>query len=278
MMKSIKSQINILLEKKIAIGMFLFNMLFVLINYFYNVTEYEGTYINAMIQPMRLLFLSSEEAYSANFKFMFLQFYPILVVLPAGFFYASDTNSKMELFLAGRMGKFKYMMGKLIAVFLVTFAVFTIPFLIEMCLNCLAFPMDANGNMANAGIYNDVYVHSVEKYMFLGLYSISPYLYAFISIIFFGLASGILALFTLAISMFFSKYKVLLLLPVYVLLYGIGSIYAVLPGAEINTSHFQYFSLFDISQKSQVFFIGILTILAVTSVTASTIKSRRDIY
>lgn len=278
MIKSIKAQISILLEKKIAIIMFVLMMIFVLVNYFFNVTKYEGTYTNVMIQPMRLLFLSSEESYSASLKFMFLQFYPVLVVLPAGFFYASDVNSKMEIYLAGRMGKRKYLLGKLVAVFAVTFLVFTIPFLIEMCLNCLAFPVEANGNYSNAGIYSDLYVESVESYLFLGSFIVSPYLYAFVSIIFFGVASGILTLFTLAVSMFFSKYKVLLLLPVYVLLYGLGSLYSILPEVEIHTSHFQYFSMFDMSQKSQVLFILVLVLLALISVGTITFKSRRDTY
>ena len=138
--------------------------------------------------------------------------------------------------------------------------------------------MEANGNYSNAGIYSDLYVESVESYLFLGSFIVSPYLYAFVSIIFFGVASGILTLFTLAVSMFFSKYKVLLLLPVYVLLYGLGSLYSILPEVEIHTSHFQYFSMFDMSQKSQVLFIFVLVLLALISVGTITFKSRRDTY
>ena len=162
--------------------------------------------------------------------------------------------------------------------YFVTFVVFTIPLLIEMGLNCIAFPLEANGNMYGNGIYTNNYVDSVSRYMFLGLFKISPYLYAFISIIFFGLVSGVLSMFTVAISMFFSKYKILLLLPVYVLLYGLGSIYAILPNVEVGTSHFEYFAMFNIANKSQIAFVSILLVLTIGAFVAVYIHSKRDTY
>lgn len=276
--KSIKLQIGILLEKKVAIISFFIMLGLVLYNYYLNVVQYEGTYTNMMIQPMRLLFLSSEEQYTANIKFSFLQYYPLFVVLPAGLFYASDVQSKMNIYLSQRLGNIKYLFGKMIAVFIVTFAVFTIPLLLEMGLNCIAFPLEANGNFYGNGIYTEIYVNSVSRYMFLGVFKISPYLYALISILLFGVVSGVLAMFTVAVSMFFSKYKVLLLLPVYVLLYGMGSLYAILPGVEVGTSHFQYFAMFNIANKSQLAFIAIIIALTIGAFMATYIHSKRDIY
>lgn len=250
MLNSIHTQIKIILEKKIAIVVFFTLMLMVLANYFENIKLYHGQDTNVLIHPMRMLMLSADEYDTSSLKFVFLQFYPILVILPAGFSYVTDVFNRTDIYLISRYGKKKYFLGKMIAVFIVTFVVFSVPFFTEMLLNVIAFPSEANGNFANAGLYEDLYVQQAERYLYLGMYIISPYLYAFITIFIFGIVSSVLSVFTLALSIFINKYKVFLLFPVYLLLYGLGALYSIIPGASIHTSHFEYFALFDASQKN----------------------------
>lgn len=278
MKSSVKSQIRILMEKKITIFMFLAMIAIVLINYFQNVNAYANTAINFMMNPMRLLLLSADAYEAGSLKFIFLQFYPFLVILPAGFSYALDKNSKMEIYLKGRLGGKNYFLGKIIAAFIVTFIIFTIPFLIEMGLNCIAFPLNANGNASYEGVYSTSYLASVEGYLFFGAFKISPYLYSLITILIFGFSSGILAVFTMATSIFLSKYKVLMLLPTYLLLYGLGMLYTILPNTTIHTSYFDYFSMFDISNKNQVIFLTVLILLLVSSILCIMRSARKDTF
>lgn len=278
MKSSVKSQIRILMEKKITIFMFLAMIAIVLINYFQNVNAYANTAINFMMNPMRLLLLSADAYEAGSLKFIFLQFYPFLVILPAGFSYALDKNSKMEIYLKGRLGGKNYFLGKIIAAFIVTFIIFTIPFLIEMGLNCIAFPLNANGNASYEGVYSTSYLASVEGYLFFGAFKISSYLYSLITILIFGFSSGILAVFTMATSIFLSKYKVLMLLPTYLLLYGLGMLYTILPNTTIHTSYFDYFSMFDISNKNQVIFLTVLILLLVSSILCIMRSARKDTF
>ena len=112
--------------------------------------------------------------------------------------------------------------------------------------------------------------------MFLGTFKVSSRLYAFISIFLFAFISGVLSVFVLAISMYFNKYKVFLLFPVYVLLYGVGALYTIIPGAKVHTSHIEYFSLFDSSQKSQGWFLLIVTATFIVSIYVIFRQIRRD--
>lgn len=277
MIDSIRSQFRVVIEKRWAVGVILLMFTLVLINFFSNVFKYQGTDVQAMINPMRLLFLSSESMDPGTLSFYFLQLFPLLVILPVGFSYADDKNSREEIYLVSRVGKKKYFWGKTIAVFIVNFCVFALPLMLEIILNCVAFPLDANGNFANSATYDLSYIMSTENYMFFDFFKISPILYAFISCMMFGIVAGILGIFTLAVSMFFFRFKIGLLFPVYILLYGIGMIDSLFPQIEVRTSHFAYLSAFDISYKSEFSYICLFGTIAIISMLLIYVKQRRDV-
>lgn len=238
--RSIQMQWRMIWERKIAkILLFLFFCV-VLINYFHNVLTYKGTDIVDMYHPMKLLTLSN---YS-EFCFYLLQYYPLFVVIPAGFSLFADHRCNQYIFLQSRVGARNYYLGKLIAVFCVTFTVFTVPFLIEILLNCLAFPMAATGDPSNLGFYHETYIGITNMYLFSSLYYQSPYMYAVFFTLAFGVASGILAMFTIAISTFPIKYRVLLFLPVYLLLYGIGLLKQIVPTISVETNYFYHLGFY----------------------------------
>lgn len=93
----------------------------------------------------------------------------------------------------------KYRFSKLLAVFGVTFLIFTLPFFIEIILNCLAFPLNAQGDLSNWNYYDPTYIESVNNYLFSKIFLMSPYLSAVLGTILFGIASGIFAAFTTAV-------------------------------------------------------------------------------
>lgn len=277
MIKSIRSQIQIIVEKKFAVIIFVVILLLVIYNFLSNVFKYKGTLTPLMINPMRLLFISGDSLDPGTISFYFMQLFPLLVTIPAGYIYADEHNSKEEIYISSKLNYKKYIFGKLIASFIVTAIVFSLPLIIEIILNSISFPLSANGNLSNNGVYQPVYVESAQNYLLLDLFVVSPYVYAVITSLIFGCVAGILGTFTVAISFFIPKYKILLLLPVYILLYGVGMLNSVLPNVQVRTSHFAYLSMFDITYKNETMYFFLFLIILVIISACGIIKARKDL-
>lgn len=118
-----------------------------------------------------------------------------------------------------RLGVRTYIWSKLTAAFMTTFIVFTLPFLIEIVLNCLSFPLGAIGDFSNLDTYSPSFEDMTAAYSLSGLYGISPYLYAVVCTFGLGVLAGLLAAVTVAISAVIKvKYSVTLILPAFLLL------------------------------------------------------------
>lgn len=101
-------QLQVIWERKIAVIMFFLLFCLVLMNYFNNVMTYRGTDIVDMYHPMKLLTLSNYSKY----YFYFLQYYPFLVVIPAGFSLFADKRLNQYIFIKSRVGVRNYYIGK----------------------------------------------------------------------------------------------------------------------------------------------------------------------
>lgn len=237
LLQSIHMQLKVIWERKVAtiILFLLFSMM--LVNYFQNIITFRGTDAIDMYHSMKLLTLSGSWS---EYSYYLRQYYPLLVVIPAGFSLFSDKQLNQYIFIQSRVGARHYYLGKFIVVFIVTFFVFTIPFLIEIVLNSLAFPLIGVGDPSNLSSYDETYISWVNGYLFSSLYIYSPYLYAVVYTLIFGIVSGIFATFTVAVSTFSFKFKVLLFLPVYVLLYMVGMMKQVIPDVAVETNYFFY--------------------------------------
>ncbi|MGN0335468.1 MAG: hypothetical protein ACI4DV_07400 [Lachnospiraceae bacterium] len=192
----------------------------VIINYLGNVLDFRGTDVSQMYQPMKLLVLSYNRInYNANNTLLIVMLYPFLVSMPAGFSYVKEQQTKEEIFFVARIGKQNYMISKLITAFLVTSIVFFIPLITEIIMNCVSFPLKAQGDLSNLSIYNPEYADMVHSYLGYSIYLYSPVLYAILGTLFFCMMSGIIAMFTVAVSFAISvRYRVLLLLPSFLIL------------------------------------------------------------
>lgn len=255
--QSICSQMNIMLQKKTAILAFYIILGLVFCNYIVNVLHYRGYDVNEMYQPVKLLLLS-EENITVPFGTYFMQIYPILVVLPAGFSLAADRQLNTTTFLSARVGVKNYFIGKVIAAFFTAFIIFSVPLLLEVLLNYLSFPKGAMGNLLNMNIYSDEYTNIVKHYPFYKIYVTHPYLYAIGWICLVGGTGGMLNVITIAISTFRIPYKVLLFLPVYFILQGmywIGDLF------HMKLSHFFFLRMFPIYQSGYLIFYGTIFIL-----------------
>lgn len=82
------------------------------------------------------------------------------------------------------MDRKTYYISKMIATFLVTFIIFTVPLLVEILLNSIAIPAGAVGDPSNAEVFNLIYNEAVN-YLFCKLWFFNQYVYVIFMIVLF---------------------------------------------------------------------------------------------
>lgn len=273
MLKSIKMQTSVLLRKKSTAIVFFILVILVLINFYTNIKEFRGGDANTMIHPMRMLFLS--DSFERN-NVLFFQYFPLFVVVPSAFAYLCDKNSREIVFIQSRVGKKDYYIGKFVSCFIVTFLLYTIPFILEALLNCIAFPVESYGAVGIGSFFESDYIKHVNGYMWTTLWYFNSYLYTFLNILGIGFASAVLATFTLALSTFsIVKFKILLFIPVYALLYLMGTIEKIFK-LDFTTSYYAYIGMFNSKQKSSLGLLLFLVTLIIITCIILFIDIRRD--
>ena len=273
LIKSIRMQYRIITEKKNYYFLMLVVFGFTFFNYLTNVFKYTGRDVLDMYQPMRLILLANSGVY---YRFFILA-YPIIVHVPAAFSYMFDQDVKEQVFIQSRVGVRSYYLGKLVATFITTFQVFTIPLLTEIFLNCIAFPINSSGLLSHQSIYDEVSLHLIQKLLLPSIYTYSPILYSIILTIIFGIFSGLIACFSLSLSMVLNfKFKAFLFLPTYVFFYILNTIQYVIPKFEYTTNYYNYFDMFDGLNKSFLGYIVAALCIAIISLFLVMYKSRKD--
>lgn len=272
------TQIKFMLKQKGAVFSFYILLLMVLSNFINNVLEFQGMEVIRMYHPMKLLLLSYNRVnYSADATLLLIQLYPLLVICPAGFSLVKEQQSKEEVYIIARLGQRIYKFSKLIASFLTTTIVFVTPFLVEIILNCLSFPLSANGDFMNLGVYNVEYIRAVQNYLMSGLFLKSPYFYAVVGTPVFGIVSGLFGAFTVAFSSIIRvKYRVLLFLPVSVLLNTTLYLSGIFDEATVSFKWFDYLLLFNNVIKSPTYLIAGILILVIFSTCAVYWSGRKE--
>jgi hypothetical protein len=276
--KSITHQVHFALRQKNAVFTFYFLMAIVLLNFTLNVFAFQGRDIIEMYQPLKTLLISFNRVYhNADMTLFLIQLYPVLVVCPAGFILLSEKNRKEDILLLARVGSINYYKCKLIAAFLVTTVVFTVPFFLELILSCASFPIAATGDFSEVSQYDPSYLEMVRRYLFPALYIYNPYLHAIIGIVVFGLFSGILGMFTVALSAVLNiRYKILLFLPVFIIL-NISLYFSdFIIKLPFSVRWFDYVLLYNDAVKSSYYFVGLILTLIITSISCILFKSKGD--
>lgn len=257
MIKIIKHQTLFMLRQNIALMVFYILLAIVFLNFGSNVLTFQGRDIIDMYHPAKMLVLSYDQVYdNIDIMLLLIQLYPILIVCPAGFTLLSEKKRKTDCVLITRIGSIQYYLGKTIAAFFVTMIVFTIPFLIEFGLNCVSFPLAASGDFVDLNCYSPDYIKLTSNYMYSTLFHMNSYLYTFVGILFWGVTSGIIGMFTVALSGIISfRFKILLFLPVYILLNIPAYMPKITDKLPFVVNWYNYIFLFDDHVKNNVFFI-----------------------
>lgn len=276
--RTTKAQTLFLLKQKETLITFFVLFVLVSINFVGNVLSFRGYDVMSMFHPMKLLSLSYNRIFwNADITLLIVQLYPLLVVLPAGFSLAREHQTGESIFLVSRVGGCKYTSTKLLAALCSTTIVFSTPFLIEILLNCISFPLAAMGDLSNLSIYDTQYILGVNNYLFSNLFLKSAYLYAIVLTILFGFVSGVLSMFTVAISMLVRvKYRAFLCFPVLLLLYGTLFLPLVFKSREKVTAWYHYIMLFNEEPKYNEFFFLVLLFFISFSVCVALYSGRKD--
>ena len=163
--RSTLTQISFLLRRKGALAAFYILLFMVLSNFIGNVLAFQGLDVIQMYHPMKILLLSYNRInYNADMTILLTQLFPILVTCPAGFALAKEYQLGTDVMIVSRLGQRRYRMSKLLAAFVTTFVVFTVPFMLEIFLNCISFPLNAAGDLTNWGYYDSAYRTAVGNY------------------------------------------------------------------------------------------------------------------
>ncbi len=274
--KLIITQVTYLLKKKEAMLAFFILFGMVIYTFIGNVLEYQGMDIAEMYHPMKLMLLSYNRT-SGNAKMtgLLIQLYPFLIVLPAGVCLSKEYQLGEHVYLSVRLGNCAYKWSKVLAAFLATAIVFTVPFLMEFVLNCVSFPLHAVGDLSNWPGFDGDYLEGIGNYFMSDLYEANPYIYALVGILLFGLLSGLLGAVTVVISSLIRiKYNVFLFLPSLILL----NLTLMIPADDVPFSleWYDYLLLFNEEGKSGVFFVSVVAVVLVFVAAGTFAGSRKD--
>ena len=186
---------------------------------------------------------------------------PLMINIPCSLSLFHDKKCGMSFYSIVRGKKKQYYWSKLLAVFIVTTIVFSLPFIIEIILNCISFPLEATGDQALWSVYSVEGTKAIRSYLLTSLYVYSPYLYSVCLAFFFGAFCGLFACFTLTITALSDSFLgVFYYIPTFAILYLSGTVYVNEPYLKYNWT--TYLFLFNTREKSVVFLLFILFIIA----------------
>ncbi len=272
-MRFVMMQTKLMLQRIETVFCFGLTMFFVLVYYIQNVIQYAGTEIVFMKNPFMMRFLIDNNRYG----YFFVALLPFLIVLPGGFTYLNDCRSGEKIFWISRVGSKKYYAGKLAAGFMTSFLAFGVPFFVELLLVQIAFPMKASGNPYGIIKYSSSYAEEYVGDFFLSeLYTANPYVYGVLITLLPVLTCAVITAFSVALSMLdIFKFRVLLLLPAYIILSGTyypNKIFHL----EYETNYYWYFYFYDSSHLSEAFWFAFLGVLAAVSLLIVWRRGGRD--
>ena len=268
---SAKTQFHYLLQKKATIITFCIVAAFMLVNFWGNVlTNVKTEYITQMYDMTKTLTLS---AYSKS-GYFFMEFLPLLLVIPTCCAYLNDKNSQIGIYMQTRIGRRDYIYGKAIAVFAVTFLIFTLPFLIEILMSAFSFDLRSIGDPA-WNRYEEV-MEQAGNMLWGQVYLKNKFLYDILWILVFGVICGVLALFNLSVSMFrFVKYKVYTFFPLYILVCLIGVIERIWQ-PDFTLQYSFVFEMFQQMKFNYPLYLGFFIVIFAVAIVIMEKKIRQE--
>ncbi|MBR3917615.1 MAG: hypothetical protein IKJ59_02625 [Clostridia bacterium] len=253
--KSILSQCKIIYKQKLFLITVFIIYVFIIINYARNVKEFYGADVSAIIHPMKMTLLNTY----GKWGFYFMQYVPLILVLPASFSFMNDKSNDTKVYLSAKFGVKNYYYGKLVAVFTMTFLAFFIPLVFEYILNIVTFPIQAVGDRSNLTTFDNTYNDKETRYLFFKLWRFNPYIYFFVFIAMFSFVMASFSTFVVSTTMFqIIKFKILAFLPAYSIFTFSNASGAIL---GIRMNYQDYLMAFDSGEKIDSLYLVISLLL-----------------
>lgn len=215
MKNSFKMQFREIAVKKTTVVTYLAVLLFVAVNFSVNLLENrEIQYVSQMYDPIKKLTWSS---WSVSGYYL-MQLFPLLAVFPTATSWISEKNSGIHAYIRSRSGEREYWYGKMGAAFVISFLIFTVPFLLELLLSIICFPMQSAGDPSGFS-----YLITVEEgtgYILPQLFYSNKVLYAAVFVLIIGCVAGGFAVFNLFVTTLPGfRYKIFTFFPIYIFLF-----------------------------------------------------------
>lgn len=275
MLNQLRVQISAISQRKSYQFSFLVVFMLCMYNYLLNLQQFNGFEVTNIPHPTALLSYSAT-SHVANYL---VQLFPFLLVIPAAFTYMTDDKTKSIYLHQIRGGRRNYYASLALAVFIMTFLCFFIPFMLELLLSLIAFPTDSIITDAGEQYYSQAWELRVNNYLYGNILGMSKIAYAVFHAVIYSATAAILALLLTAISTFRIHFKVMLFLPVYLLLFFTNQAGEQL-NTPVNSKYYNYIyayipSSHEGTRYPLAFFI-ILIVLLLISLSVSYLRSRED--
>jgi len=258
MKNAVYTQLSIIFHKKGLQITFIIILLYAMsVSIWYGFLQ-KGYDAAFMYHPAMLSALNGD----SEFIWYFIRLFPFLVVIPAGFILFTDRSAKISEMILVREGRFRYYTSKMIAAFIATFFVFTVPFFLEFLLNLVMIPNGATMSLTNWETYSKVYFDYANGFLLSDIFYKNIYLYNICSISLTGIFSGCVAVFIVGISTFPFKFRAFLMLPFYVLIYLMD---IFLSRIEMPTYLDFYIATFDIVGGKKISYYVLYMLLLLTT-------------
>lgn len=153
------------------------------------------------------------------------------------------------------------------------FIAITVPFLLELLVNVIIFPKGAIKHVTGWPTYSDVYLQQAERYLMGELFIDNIYLYFICHLLLVGVFAGCASVFVAGISRFPIKFSIFLFLPVYLLVYVVGSMTDEKLWAYLES----YFVSCDgVRGKSMPLFIGVMVFMFAVGIISMAVTARNN--
>lgn len=152
--------------------------------------------------------------------------FPFLVVLPYSLSFLNENKSGVVLYVQARGNRKTYYYSQLITCFIGTALVFLVPFLLNILLNAILFPVNGNDYISTYNAYDSNWTDTImgkgfyratlfHGYLFKKIAIMHPQLYNVLYAFGIAIASGVMGMFTYAVSILLQKNTISLLIANY---------------------------------------------------------------
>lgn len=268
---SFTAQFSEMIRKKTTVFTFFLLFIISMINFWVNmVTNYKMGDITQMYDTIKCITLSEH----STLGYYLIQFYPLIVVLPTACAYLTDRDTRMSIYIESRVDNKCYWYSKLLSVFVVTFVVFSVPFILELIISLMSFGTSPIGDPTNVEFL--FMMENEQEYFLNNLFLNNKVIYVIVMIMMFGIVSGILAVFNFSVvSLPFFKYKIFAFFPIYVLLYIISFVEKVLRKPYTFNYNF-ILKIFPVKEMNYPVYLMFFAFLIMVSLLLIKIKIKRN--